>query len=286
MVRGVESRKFVEKSPRFSWARRRRQGQGFTLVELLVVIAIIALLASLLVPTLKSAQESARSAMCQSNLRQIAAAFSLYVADNEGYLPPYTHIFSDSKGATVVGPEGRVRYTTYRRYLLVENWFKSGPYTDHPRSGGGFLAEYLGTSEASQRREPGTHGILGCPSVPPGPNLEEGTVNGVSFTHFTYRDTSLALNYKGVTQQGSSHYHGKSSMIPLSIIGMPAQLVFMTEGNMHTPYVIEPGRGRLEDHTISIPDPRHNGRYNALFVDGHVISTTWEENFTREHYVR
>ena len=81
-------REFTDKFFRLSRVRMRRQGQGFTLVELLVVIAIIALLASLLVPTLKSAQESARSAMCQSNLRQIAAALSLYAADSEGYLPP------------------------------------------------------------------------------------------------------------------------------------------------------------------------------------------------------
>ena len=127
------------------------------------------------------------------------------------------------------------------------------------------------------------HGILGCPSVPPGPNLEEGINNGVSLPHFTYRDTSFALNYRSMSQQP---YYGKSAMIPLSIIGMPAQLVSMVDGNHHTPYVDASLVGREEDYTITSPDPRHNGRYNALFVDGHVISTIWEENFTREHYVR
>ena len=47
---------------------------GFTLMELLVVIAIIAILASILFPVFARAREKARTASCQSNLKQLATA--------------------------------------------------------------------------------------------------------------------------------------------------------------------------------------------------------------------
>jgi prepilin-type N-terminal cleavage/methylation domain-containing protein/prepilin-type processing-associated H-X9-DG protein len=67
---------------------RRR---GFTLIELLVVIAIIGILAAMVFPVFARARESARKAVCLSNVKNIALAVQMYLTDNNDVLPPYEH---------------------------------------------------------------------------------------------------------------------------------------------------------------------------------------------------
>lgn len=59
----------------------------FTLIELLVVIAIIAILASMLLPAMKNARDSAKGIVCKSKLRQISMAGLSYADDSAGYFP-------------------------------------------------------------------------------------------------------------------------------------------------------------------------------------------------------
>ena len=61
--------------------------QKFTLIELLVVVAIIGILASLLVPVLGKARQSARAVVCVSQYKQIGIALASYTDDNNELYP-------------------------------------------------------------------------------------------------------------------------------------------------------------------------------------------------------
>lgn len=67
----------------------RRAGclRAFTLVELLVVVSVVALLISILLPSLRRARDVAKFVACGSNLRQIGTAIQLYASENGGLIP-------------------------------------------------------------------------------------------------------------------------------------------------------------------------------------------------------
>ena len=74
-----------------------RKRIGFTLIELLVVVAIIALLISILLPSLTQARQVARTVQCQSVMRQFSLA-------NQMYADAYEQFFVPIKTADVPGP--------------------------------------------------------------------------------------------------------------------------------------------------------------------------------------
>ncbi len=119
----------------------RRYAAAFTLVELLVVVAIIALLISLLLPSLNQARELARQVKCLSNLRQVNAAAQMWSTENAQWL-----VFArfDNKAAAYGLPVGSEvwRCPEISSYLDTDRFYgvnqnivmpsdgPGGPYTE------------------------------------------------------------------------------------------------------------------------------------------------------------
>ncbi|MBN1345144.1 MAG: prepilin-type N-terminal cleavage/methylation domain-containing protein [Phycisphaerae bacterium] len=90
-------------------AGRRDGRSAFTLIELLVVVAIIALLISILLPSLSKAREQARSTLCASRLSQLTKGLMIY-SDDYNEVPPFT-------SRAIHGPEHEDEFDKIEEWL-------------------------------------------------------------------------------------------------------------------------------------------------------------------------
>ena len=107
---------------------KRLCAKEFTLIELLVVIAIIAILASMLLPSLNKARSTAQRILCTGNLRQIGALLAVYASNYSGYAPT----------AFNSGCQARDIITQLKGYTKANPHYDSA-YDRKTPSGGSFL---------------------------------------------------------------------------------------------------------------------------------------------------
>ena len=241
-------------------AVRKREPKGFTLIELLVVIAIIALLVSLLMPSLKQAKELARAALCEAHVRLIGVALPQYMADSGDLLPPYTDgpprsEWEDELDDVDESIDGRPDGVT--RYNLITTWHTS--FKDPVRNGDGFLGPYLTNTRY------GKVNMLGCPSVPDRLELKYFRRYAQEWLCSIERGKSFSLNLHGVTQGEE----GRFGPLRINQIPRPTELVYMADSCGRAGHFNWWGEDRWPDFTGDIPNERHFGEFNMVFVDGH-----------------
>ncbi|MFQ6099213.1 MAG: DUF1559 domain-containing protein, partial [Armatimonadota bacterium] len=138
---------------------------GFTLIELLVVIAIIAILAAILFPVFARAREKARQASCQSNLKQIALGFLMYVQDYDEKFPRccWPNASANSLWPTLHNPRGPRIESHWDWPYHVYPYVKNGQLFDCPTS----PDPYPPTSSSPQNYDGNyiwNHNGLDCPA--------------------------------------------------------------------------------------------------------------------------
>ena len=166
---------------------RKNARSGFTLVELLVVIGIIALLISILLPSLNKARESSRRVKCLSNMRQIVMGMQMFAQDNQGFMPGNgnrTKYISTKSGSSAWGTATTIGelsdWICWRRAIdpvSGQSANTAGPAADGTRVVGdgnitfGGLAKYLGskqtlhsTPEQANSISPQLESVYRCPS--------------------------------------------------------------------------------------------------------------------------
>ena len=95
--------------------------RAFTLIELLVVVSVIAVLLGILLPTLRSARETARNTQCLSNLRQIVLISRSYADENRGFGPGIGRPYRELPNWSVVIQQATGRAGSTGAELLAIN---------------------------------------------------------------------------------------------------------------------------------------------------------------------
>ncbi len=212
---------------------RGRSLHGFTLIELLVVIAILALLVSILVPSLRQAQDLAKTVVCASNMRGLAQATAFYATERGGYLPrAATHYDS----------------LTFAGITRTDVWV---PWYSNLYIGEFFDNERVGASAFPPKQQGSGSEIAYCPSF-------KRTVNEMA--------TGIGYNY--VWNCAFTDEKGGPTLF--SDFDVPQKVILFADS--YSSYTLD-RVNHVPSEWGKDPMYRHQNKLNVALADGHVESS-------------